>query len=354
MMAAHDHDVKQFGATGDGQTDDTAAIQRALDAAGKAGGTVFLPPGIYASGMLTVPSEVTLQAAPTWAYRRPGHTVLRLRDPRATCLLNLTGSIGARIIGLSLDGASLGAGITGIDFDGADHTEEDSVIIERTRVSGFTGDGIRLLNAWEFVVRQCLVIFNRGDGLAFTRWDGFVLDNMFAGNEGVGIHALAPNASVTITANRVEWNHKGGIRIESGGHYNITGNYIDRSGAAAICLAGTKERPCGRCAITGNILYRSGARVTPDSEDSCHVRMENVRGVTFCGNSLSIGRDDGGKGIFSPALGIVYRGLRDTVIKDNVLFDAALHELLRDGGDNDASVICRDNPGRIYMPPASA
>jgi len=39
--------VKQFGATGDGATDDTAAIQLAVDAVGKTGGTLLFPPGIY-------------------------------------------------------------------------------------------------------------------------------------------------------------------------------------------------------------------------------------------------------------------------------------------------------------------
>lgn len=45
--AANDFDIKQFGASGDGQADDTAAIQRAVDAAAEAGGTVIFPPGTY-------------------------------------------------------------------------------------------------------------------------------------------------------------------------------------------------------------------------------------------------------------------------------------------------------------------
>ena len=52
-----------FGARGDGKTDDTAAIQKALDAAGKqGGGVVRLPVGHYLlHGSLRVPECVTLQ-----------------------------------------------------------------------------------------------------------------------------------------------------------------------------------------------------------------------------------------------------------------------------------------------------
>ncbi|MCA9143759.1 MAG: hypothetical protein H6823_23790 [Planctomycetaceae bacterium] len=39
--------VKDFGALGDGITDDTAAIQSAIDAVGKLGGTLQFPPGTY-------------------------------------------------------------------------------------------------------------------------------------------------------------------------------------------------------------------------------------------------------------------------------------------------------------------
>lgn len=39
--------VKQFGAQGDGATDDTEAVQTAIDAVGKDGGTLLFPPGTY-------------------------------------------------------------------------------------------------------------------------------------------------------------------------------------------------------------------------------------------------------------------------------------------------------------------
>jgi hypothetical protein len=40
-------DVRRYGAKGNGQADDTAAIQAAIDAAGRGGGTLVFPPGTY-------------------------------------------------------------------------------------------------------------------------------------------------------------------------------------------------------------------------------------------------------------------------------------------------------------------
>ena len=54
-------DVVSFGAKADGKTDDTAAIQKALDAAGKHGGVVRLPAGKFlVAGSLKIPVGVAL------------------------------------------------------------------------------------------------------------------------------------------------------------------------------------------------------------------------------------------------------------------------------------------------------
>ena len=55
-------DVRRYGAVGDGQTLDTEAIQKAIDAARDAGrGTVLLTGGTFLSGTLELRSHVTLQ-----------------------------------------------------------------------------------------------------------------------------------------------------------------------------------------------------------------------------------------------------------------------------------------------------
>jgi hypothetical protein len=76
--------VRDFGAKGDGKSDDTAAFQSALDAAGHSGGgVVYAPRGNYFfAGHLVVPSAVALKGV--WESV-PSHVGLRdARSPRPT------------------------------------------------------------------------------------------------------------------------------------------------------------------------------------------------------------------------------------------------------------------------------
>ena len=60
-VAAKVFDVRQFGAKGDGKTLDTAAIQKALDECGKAGGGIVrFPAGTYLSKPISLHSKTTL------------------------------------------------------------------------------------------------------------------------------------------------------------------------------------------------------------------------------------------------------------------------------------------------------
>lgn len=346
-------DIRCFGAVGDGKTDDTAAIQRALDAAAGVQGTLRVPAGTYACGTLKMPARVGMVGDPTWTYRNFGGSILRLTDPKARCLLDLTGAIGATVNGICLDGGSLGSGVHGILVDKPDYgSEEDNPRVERCRVAKFTGDGVRLERIWCFSVRHCMLAFNKGCGLRVRGWDGFILDNWFSGNGDAGYGAYDENASVTMTGNRIEWNAGGGVRILGGSHYNITGNYIDRSGAGGIGLLLRGSQCCQVISITGNVVYRSGRPEWQPlgTPENAHMIFRGVEGLTCVGNTLNSGRDDGGKGGWSPSYGIVCGGLSHSVVKDNVLFRGAMEQLVVDQGGHGENVVLRDNLGSLRAP----
>ncbi|UCD28692.1 MAG: glycoside hydrolase family 28 protein [Planctomycetota bacterium] len=66
--------VTDYGASGNGKTKDTQAIQKAIDAANQAGGgTVWFPPGTYLSGTVRLKSNVTL-------YLEAGAILLGTKD----------------------------------------------------------------------------------------------------------------------------------------------------------------------------------------------------------------------------------------------------------------------------------
>ena len=74
-LSATGHDVRAFGAKGDGSTLDTAAINRAIEAAAASGGgTISFPAGSYLSYSIRLHSNVTL-------YLGPGATIVAADPP---------------------------------------------------------------------------------------------------------------------------------------------------------------------------------------------------------------------------------------------------------------------------------
>ena len=334
--------VRQFGAKGDGKSDDTKSIQSAIDAAAGRGGSVFLPPGVYRSAELHMRPHVSLTGLPAWDYEHGFGSVIRLADEHASCLLNITGAFGATVDGVALDGGKLGAGVHGVWLNKPNYgKQEDTFRIERSQIANFTGDGVRLTRAWCFSIRHCMIAYNGGDGVSLRGWDGFFLDNWFSGNNGAGFAAREENASCTFTANRIEWNREG-ILIVGGDGYNITGNFFDRAGTCGLTIQGGEQM-----AITGNFFRRSGKNAQTDTYDSCQIRLEGARGITCSANNLQAGRDDDGGGVWSPSYGIVYKELQHCVISHNVLHDGAIKQLMVDLGGHGEGAIVKDNPGSL-------
>ncbi|MGC2298624.1 MAG: right-handed parallel beta-helix repeat-containing protein [Acidobacteriaceae bacterium] len=366
-------DPRTFGAKGDGHTDDTASLQSAIDAAAEKRAAVFLPPGVYLTRELHLRPAVALTGIPAWNYSQAdGGSILRLASADSTCLLNLTDARGATLHGLALDGASIGQNIHGIaTIRTAYGPHEDGFCIDTCQIARFTGAGLNLSHVWCFSVRHCEMMANHGDGLTLRGWDAFILDNWLSGNGRAGFAAREENASVTFTANRVEWNREENMLVTGGDGYQITGNFFDRAGTVGIALrknpqsASWNKGPCTQFSITGNFIKRSGKFADPGNFykrpgesvphigtfESTQILLDGSTGVTCTGNTLQSGQDDGNQGLWSPSYGIVVQNLDSCVISNNVLHDGALRELLIDLGGH-GNVVVENNPGRIFEPPS--
>jgi len=156
--------VESFGAVGDGTTDDTAAIQAALNAVGYGGTVNLLNKRYYVTG-LVIPQYVTLQG--TW--NSPGYDGLAgsasFSNMNSVLLLNPSGTIAMRqattltklvvfnsVIAngtLPINGSNTfsGTGITMGNLSGSQQSPD--MLIDNVMVLGFTTgiDGLRCINS---------------------------------------------------------------------------------------------------------------------------------------------------------------------------------------------------------------
>lgn len=352
----HVFDITSFGAVGDGQTDCTAAVQEALDAAAVCQGKVVVPPGVYLVGHLHMHGRcVSLEGCSSWSFRSDGASEFRLNTADTDCMIDVSGAFGCLIKGMTLNGGRLGENIHGIklwweQYNGG--SQEDTPTVDDCCVGNFSGDGLHFAHVWCFSLRHSMLHRNGGAGLYIDGWDAFIIDNWFTANDNGGIMGGPVVASITCTGNRVEWNKRGGFILPCGDSYNITGNFFDRSFGPAVEL-GSDETGVDLVTVTGNIFRRSGAypegEPFEDADMSCHVRLRRCTGTVVSGNTMRVGRNDGGGGVLSPDRSFIIENCSECVVKDNTMHRGSLMENMDLRGDNDTCVI-RDNVGSLAEP----
>lgn len=195
--------VKDFGAVGDGVTDDTAAIQAALtylsyttyqgsivSSYAKGGGTLIFPPGTYkVTSTLYIGSNTRIIGyGPTGSTSSSVTTNMGARIVAAFSSLNAWVFSSATI---DLPGQTYS--VYNRQYSGADATSGNVTLCQGISIEGLVINGggayggIRLLCASECDVRNCIV-YNAGVGYFFNASYGFTYSRLYA---QTGLHGLA-------------------------------------------------------------------------------------------------------------------------------------------------------------------
>ena len=321
--------IRDFGAVGDGVSDDTTPIREAFAAASACRGTVLVPPGKYITGRQKMTTGMRLTGMASWSCRGMGSSEFLLRDGETDCLIDITGAVGCSIVGMSLTGRFLGENVHGIKLQWAVPNgcgQEDSPTVEDCKICNFTGDGMHYEHVWCCALRRTMLKDNRGAGLYMDGWDAFIDQNWISHNGNCGIFAPGA-ASSSMTGNRIVWNHKAGVRMGNANGWSISANFFDRSMGPGLDLGGKGKT--GSLAITGNYFKRSAK---PDVEPfespylNSQLWLRGAENVTITGNTFLIGRDDGSRGVLSPEYGIVLCRCAHMAVMGNTMQHGSLRE----------------------------
>ncbi|HSD66315.1 MAG TPA: right-handed parallel beta-helix repeat-containing protein [Vicinamibacteria bacterium] len=294
--------VRDFGAVGDGQSLDTAAIQAAVDAL-PPGGTLRFPPGTYrieADRGVKLKDGVRLEL---------GEAVLAgVNVDRARCrLIEIQGGKGVVISGGTLVGSRSGAPEWGVGILASD---AEDLLIENVTLRDFYFDGILLTGnrgCQRVVVRGVVAEGNRRTGLAVPAAQDVTVE----GSTFRDTHGQSPEAGANFEPN--PGGEVRGVRVRDctfSGNAGV-GLYVHRGKGVAVADV-SAERSTATDNGLGIVMVGVPGAAIVDNRVSGH-RGKNRSGIvvgdtssaTVAGNQL----DDNSRGILSGgATGVEIRG----------------------------------------------
>lgn len=262
--------VKEYGATGDGKTDDSRFIQAALDSA-SIGDTVYLPKGTYlvhtirlvsnvhlvSDGLLKQPGELSAQFAvekqhsdaPLFRAHRVSNVFLSFRAETANEAI-----YASQCSNLTLANSQL------------------------------TGDSTNNRSFPAVLWYSCAA--SRVVGTTITQYGG-ARESPTTYHPGTAVRVLS-SQGITISGNRFHHNGENGIFIHDSGDVEIDGNHIHHNGMSGIQVAFNTAERVMNYRITNNRLEYNAADAV-DINNRAHGRVVAINALIAGNYSKSNG-----------------------------------------------------------------
>ncbi|KJF18052.1 right-handed parallel beta-helix repeat-containing protein [Acidithrix ferrooxidans] len=321
--------VKAYGAKGDGVTDDTAAIQAAINAASTVFGTIFFPPGKYlCAGALVFAANMIFSGY--------GATLLP-QDSSVNFLVyvgvNLSGYVG--FFGLGIDGSAMTGGNSLLVMHNATPELTD---IKGMTFSNSSGPALFIYTAPPTLMGSVRIVDNYFTNCARNAGPVAVIDavtnskisgNLFSGSHEVdmdfnGSSFLDINDNVFVNGNSIAIN---------GGAYNysvnIRGNVINNGAYTGIYLYCTTT-PSRGVIIDGNIIDTIPSTSTANA--AIHVynsASTPMRDISICNNYIRN----------------VPRGGIDVTLTENCIISGNIVENINTGGTSVEQAVVQVDTG---------
>jgi parallel beta-helix repeat protein len=283
--------VLEFGAKGDGNTNDTNSIQAAVDYANGIGAAVFFPSAVYRVSQIVLRRGTILQGVSSGTYPDnnsiSGASVLaRIANTNKHLILAPDGANYGRIFDLAVDGNknnnTSGYGLC--VADGASG-QESQIIVERCYFhtnpdsNFYLGRNRRANSVLNSVFNYSL----KGDGITVAGSDNTIAGNICGSNARAGIclgttatqnwGAASPNFAANIahvSSNDIYGNLVGIAVANASSGCMISGNGIDRNKYQGITVYSGASN-----ALVTNTFHSNGT-----AKDNTYAHIDVAAGVT--------------------------------------------------------------------------